>query len=148
MLRHPIVLAVVADHLSVADLFRLHRALGHDAPWSIDTRALVATRMGLRRNHSMDELRRRMCFGRRCVECGAPTQRLLRACETCTTDDDGPLAMWTRAQIMEHHRRYPVRHVRRRIREELYVVKRGPGRRHYFWKRDVMEFFARAELTP
>lgn len=142
MLRHPVVLAVLADHLSVADLFRLHRAVGRDPPWLPETAALVAARMGLKRRHyTMQQLQSRMHRGRRCAECGVPTQRLVRACDACMLE--GPLAMWTRADVRDHHRQHPMRHLRRRVREELRVVKRGPGGRHYFWKSDVMALFAR-----
>ena len=92
---------------------------------------------------ALADLGRRIAGTRRCVECGAPTRRVIRVCEPCADDPRSAVAMCTRADIRERAARHPgrVRCLGERVRE-LPIVFRGRTGRMYYWKRDADALFA------
>ena len=89
-------LYVLTDHLNLADIMRLRRALGKNmraAFESLEMRKFISIRMGLTRTvKSTAKICDKMNTGRRCVECGRPcnqraalsqTRRVIYCCELC-----------------------------------------------------------------
>lgn len=129
------VLLPLIDHLSIGDIFRLRRALGHAAVWTVDVERVLSQRMGLQRCYTMAQLSERMYNGR-CVECGVPCRSVPRVCGECMRDVRCPVAMVTRAYIYDRYRGHKIRKLRERIRE-MRVVKRGRMGTYWYWKADA-----------
>jgi hypothetical protein len=139
---HPVVLAAVADWLSVGDLYRLRRALGRAPAWPAhEVGALVAGRIRLQARRgaacTLEALAERVRGTHRCVECGAPSRRIVRVCEACACDPRSFRAMCTRAEARALARaRGAPRGFERKLCA-LPVARRTW--RLYHWRRDVEE---------
>jgi hypothetical protein len=141
VINQPGILGPLLDHLSLTDVFRVHRALGRHAAWPDETpRMLSHTSLGLKTPiHTMDDLRRRMAHSHtRCVGCGVRTRREPRVCAACASDRRSPWAMCTRRELRDAVRTSGgARNMERRIRA-LPVVKRTGGTHALvYWWRDA-----------
>ena len=130
------VLPMVCEHLTVADVFRLGRALCMRDEWPDDVPALLSQRMRLRTPVTdMHALCAKMRTTRRCTECGVPMRRprAVPACTQCTADPRSFVALCTRADI---HRAYP--HITlHAVRARVPLVMYGVRGRCYYRARDV-----------
>lgn len=131
------LLPLLSEHLSLGDLFRLSRAC-HIRAWPTDVAHVVTRRMGLRGRHDMASIGYKMRTTRRCVECGVPTRRSVRACVACTTDPRSFVALMTRAEIFEVYPHVTLHRLRRRL---VPVPYRGPLGRYYYRARGVRAAF-------
>jgi hypothetical protein len=139
---HPVVLAAVADWLSVGDLYRLRRALGQAPTWPAhEIGALVASRLRLRARRgaacTLEALAERVRTTHRCVECGVPSRRLVRVCEACARDPRSFRAMCTRAEARALARAHDGRAPRGFERKLCALPVARRTWRLYHWRRDV-----------
>jgi hypothetical protein len=111
---------LLADHLSIADLFRLARAVGREI--SPDVAALLSRRMGFKRTHTAPQISIRMRKGR-CVECGQRCFRRPALCGPC-----GKRYLVTRTEVLSALRR-------------LIPAKRGQSGAFYYWRSEVVALF-------
>lgn len=133
-------LPVLCEHLTVADVFRLGRALQlHDDDWPDDVPALLASRMHLRPQFDMRALSHKMRTTRRCVECGVPMRRprAVPACTGCTDDPRSAVALCTRQQMREWYPHISLHKLRTRVPLVMY----GTLGRCYYRVRDVRRVF-------
>ena len=132
----PTLLPLLADHLSVGDLFRLSRAC-HIQAWPADVARLATRRMGLRSGGDMHTVAVKMRTTQRCVECGVPTRRAVRACVPCTSDPRSFVALLSRRDILDLYP-YATLH---KLRTRVPVACRGLLGRFYYRARDVRAAF-------
>lgn len=129
----------LSEHLSVAEIFRLYRALGHSrhcmqVPELVQ---MLASRLSLVR--AIDYLRtisRHMHTKTRCSECGESTHRRCRVCQRCADDPQCLLAMVSRRQVRVAYRFLSKQRVEGVIRT-LRVAATSRMGAFYYWKRDV-----------
>lgn len=123
------VLACLADHLSVGDLFRLRHAL---MPKTFDAAAmflvpLVEARMRLKhkKSRTLRALTQCMNTSGRCRECGTPSRRIVRVCERCAAGT-GPYALLTVGHVVVCIRR-------------LACAGIGATGARLYWRADVLD---------
>lgn len=125
--------------LSVAEIFRLYRALGH-ARHCLQVPELVqmlASRLSLvRAIGDLYLIGRHMHTKTRCSECGEMTHRRCRVCQRCADDPRCLLAMVSRRQVRAAYRSLCKRRVEGVIRT-LRVAATSRMGAFYYWKRDV-----------
>lgn len=138
-MNHPVVLAALAEHLTLGELFRLDRALGRAPAWPMpETAALVAARTGRRFAGGGTTGLRLTLPRRRCIECGASCARTLCVCPACRRDPANFRSLVSRADLLALHRERPIKNLRRRVQRELRVVARGTGHRHLYWRHEAL----------
>lgn len=145
------VLDLLVEHVTLADLFRLRRALSGDvalsSPWTESTWIVVTERMGLKRRvRSVAQVARRMSTGRRCLECGRPTACRPAFCTDCTSDPRSPVFMCDRHFVRELNRgiEAPLRHLELAMRTHLVPVKVAPPGKFMYWHAHVLELLTGA----
>ena len=132
----PTLLPLLADHLSVGDLFRVSRAC-HLQTWPADVAGLAARRMGLSRGNREEtkhSVAVKMRTTQRCVECGVPTRRAVRACVACTSDPRSFVALLSRHDIFDLYPYLTLHKLRTRL---VPVPQRGVLGRFYYRARHV-----------
>ena len=129
----------LSEHLSVADIFRLYRALGQSrhcmqVPELVK---MLASRLSLVRPvGDLQLISRHMHTKTRCSECGESTQRRCRVCQRCADDPQCLLVMVSRRQVRMAYRFLCKRIVEGAIRA-LRVAATSRMGAFYYWKRDV-----------
>jgi hypothetical protein len=151
-LARPDIVAPLVQWLTIGDVFRLRRALGKDMrnAWTIDVRAMLTRRVGLRVNAgrripSIAELGTLVQLTRRCVECGVRTRCKLRVCLACIADPLTPVALITRQSLRDWCKTHGIRDclVRSHLSIGTFrVVKKDRVGRHYYWRRDALAIAA------
>jgi hypothetical protein len=150
MLASTPVLEALADHLTVADVYRLRRALGVGADELLppDVASLVASRMHVKpRLPTFRALGERMANGRHCAECGIPCRRALPVCAACS-QSDGPRGLYDRVQVRALARAHGVRGVDRLLRTTLRPVRRESSGRLLYWRVEVHEVVLHRSSAP
>ena len=129
LLADRVVLACLAVHLSVGDLFRLRHAL---MPKTFDEAAeflvpLAEARMRLKhkRRRTLRALAQCMNTSGRCRECGTPSRRIVRVCERCAAGT-GPYALLTVGHVVASMRRLPCAGI-------------GATGARLYWRTDVLD---------
>ena len=135
------VLEPLLPHLSVGDVFRLHRALGRDPAWADGTARYLAMRMGYTRRAadvSMADLAMRMTVVKtRCTECGERIRRKFRVCQACADDDGGFRHMCTRAQLRAVAHKWRRRGFKRLLEQTLKPVRRSHCGEFFYYVREA-----------
>lgn len=146
------VLPCLVDYLTVGELYRLRRTLGHKVEEYDGLCApVVARRMGLTTRlgkYTLEELGHRMASTQRCVECGTKCTRTVKVCDDCGQCTLGFRALCTRKDLKKRNGanrpwRMAENKLLDRIRAELKVVKRDRNGQFYYWARDADALFAR-----
>lgn len=138
------LLECLLPYLTLGEIGRLHRALGPDPAWPAELFVVVQHRLQLTTPIlGWEHVAYRLL--RRCCECGAPTRCVPRICQRCWREDDNFRAVLSRHDIRRMAREglLASRHLERRIRADLSVVKRSiAGGAYLYWKRDVLRVLA------
>ena len=132
------VLDLIAGHLTVADLFRIHRAM----------RLEEAELYGLLVNHHRSvvggstrvrDVSRRMRSSSRCRECGRPSRRAVGVCKPCGRQPNSLVTLWTRRDVanLTPNPRWILRTV-------APAARVGNGA-YVYWRRDVLRASERLE---